>query len=200
MVSAEWDEEESKELLRHIVDHWIVVRGFSFVSGWLEKYKQRNKKHIQKAKGVRKQLCSAKGSTKDTSSEDQVVPQRCLSTPSNMARIPLPATTAGSKTHIIVVLPQTACTYGQSEIVLGPVRVLERLSTVLSICEVADVHGIKKLVKHQYELGRLLSIRTTHQLQSLANRFTKHLQVENKTQIAEFKFMLYLCSKTHLSG
>lgn len=56
IVSAEWEEGESQALLGMIVEHWITVRGFSFTSGWLERYKQANKKLIQKTKGVRKQL------------------------------------------------------------------------------------------------------------------------------------------------
>ncbi len=55
-MSSEWEEEESQVLLGLIIEHWITVIGFSFVSGWLEKYKQANKKGIQKSRGVRKQL------------------------------------------------------------------------------------------------------------------------------------------------
>ena len=39
-----------------IVQHWITVRGFSFVSAFMEKYKQRNEKSTQKSKGLRKTL------------------------------------------------------------------------------------------------------------------------------------------------
>lgn len=63
LVSVDFDEAESNELLKLIIQHWITVRGFSFVSGFMEKYKQRNKKSTQKSKGLRKTLST-------TSSED----------------------------------------------------------------------------------------------------------------------------------
>ena len=50
ILSAGWEIEESDALLKLIIEHYITVRGFSFVSGWLEKYKQANKKSIQKSK------------------------------------------------------------------------------------------------------------------------------------------------------
>ncbi len=56
IVSAEWEQDESQALLGLIIEHWITVCGFSFASGWLEKYKQANKKSIQRSKGLRKQL------------------------------------------------------------------------------------------------------------------------------------------------
>ena len=56
ILSAGWEIEESDALLKLIIEHYITVRGFSFVSGWLEKYKQANKKSIQKSKGTRKLL------------------------------------------------------------------------------------------------------------------------------------------------
>ena len=40
VVSVNFDEAESNELLKLIIQHWITVRGFSFVSGYMEKYKQ----------------------------------------------------------------------------------------------------------------------------------------------------------------
>ena len=45
-----------KPFLVMIIDMWITVRGFSFASAWIEKYKSANKKSVQKSKGVRKQL------------------------------------------------------------------------------------------------------------------------------------------------
>ena len=56
IVSAGWEVEESQVLLKLIAEHYITIRGFSFVSGLLEKYKQAHKRSIQKSKGVRKQL------------------------------------------------------------------------------------------------------------------------------------------------
>ena len=55
LVSANWEEGESQALLEQIIDHYITVRGFSFASGWMEKYKQAQKKGTQKSKGIRKQ-------------------------------------------------------------------------------------------------------------------------------------------------
>ena len=54
MLSIDWEEEESSELLRYIVEHWVTVRGFSFAGAYLEKYKQEHKKSVQKSKGLRK--------------------------------------------------------------------------------------------------------------------------------------------------
>ena len=56
IVSTGWEVEESQALLKLIAEHYITIRGFSFVSGLLEKYKQAHKRSIQKSKGVRKQL------------------------------------------------------------------------------------------------------------------------------------------------
>ena len=39
LLSAEWEEEESKALLEVLVEHYITVRGHSCASGWVEKYK-----------------------------------------------------------------------------------------------------------------------------------------------------------------
>ena len=56
ILSASWDEEEVEPLLPLIVQLWVTIRGFSYASAWMEKYKQTNKKSTQKTKGVRKQL------------------------------------------------------------------------------------------------------------------------------------------------
>ena len=56
LVSGGWGTSETKELLELIIDHYITIRGFSFASGWMEKYKQATKKSTQKSKGLRKQL------------------------------------------------------------------------------------------------------------------------------------------------
>ena len=57
-VSAEWEVETDQALLELIIDLWITICGFSGTSGWLEKYKQRQKKTVQKSKGVCKNLLS----------------------------------------------------------------------------------------------------------------------------------------------
>lgn len=56
-LSANWREEEAnRELLKMIITHWVTVRGFSFASDFMEAYKQKNKKTVQKSKGLRKTL------------------------------------------------------------------------------------------------------------------------------------------------
>ena len=59
IVAAEWEEETAQALLKLIVDLWITIRGFSFASAWIEKFKKEQKKFVQKSKGVRKQLCTS---------------------------------------------------------------------------------------------------------------------------------------------
>lgn len=55
-ISANWLEEEAQELLTLMVKHWVTTRGFSFVSSFMEKYKCKHKKTIEKSKGLRKNL------------------------------------------------------------------------------------------------------------------------------------------------
>ena len=55
-VSANWEIEEKQALFPMISDLWITMRGFSFASTWIEKYKERSKKMVQKSKGLRKYL------------------------------------------------------------------------------------------------------------------------------------------------
>ena len=56
IVSADWGVKDSNMLLQEIVEHFVTIRGFSFASGWMEKYKKATKKSTQKSKGLRKQL------------------------------------------------------------------------------------------------------------------------------------------------
>ncbi len=56
VVSANWVKEEADELLRMIVQHWITLRGFSFVASFMETFKRENKTTTQKSKGTRKTL------------------------------------------------------------------------------------------------------------------------------------------------
>lgn len=58
ILSVNLEETVAEELFKMIVAHWITLRGFSFAGALLEKYKQLNKKNVQKSKGVRKQLQS----------------------------------------------------------------------------------------------------------------------------------------------
>ena len=54
-ISINWGE-ESKELLKMMVDHFITVRGFSAAGAFLEKFKQKHAKTIQKKKALRKSV------------------------------------------------------------------------------------------------------------------------------------------------
>ena len=55
-LAAEWESCEAKLLLEMVVDLWVTMRGFSYASAWLEKYKDASKKTLQKSKGLRKKL------------------------------------------------------------------------------------------------------------------------------------------------
>ena len=52
-VSSEWDPEESALLFKMVTELWVTTRGNSYVSAWIEKWKQANKTTTQKAKGLR---------------------------------------------------------------------------------------------------------------------------------------------------
>ena len=58
LLSSEWEEKTSNELLNMIVSEWVKIRGFHYASGWIEKYKESQKQMMQKSKGLRKQLQS----------------------------------------------------------------------------------------------------------------------------------------------
>ena len=64
MIGSDWEEDESAALLPMVVNLWVTVRGFSYASAWVEKYKAKHKKSVQKSKGVRKQLLPAPTPTK----------------------------------------------------------------------------------------------------------------------------------------
>ncbi len=55
-VAANWESEEAAVVLDMIMEQWIIIRGFSCVSAFIEQYKKRNKKCTQKSKGLRKTL------------------------------------------------------------------------------------------------------------------------------------------------
>jgi len=59
IVGADFEEDDQQvhtNLLRKILELFLTVRGFSYASAWLEKYKQRAKKGNQKAKSLRKKI------------------------------------------------------------------------------------------------------------------------------------------------
>ena len=50
ITALDWDEEESAALLQLVVDLFVTVRGFAFVSAWIALYKQVTRKSMQKSK------------------------------------------------------------------------------------------------------------------------------------------------------
>ena len=60
LISVNWGEEESQELLKMIADHWITIRGFSFASAFIELYKQQKKITVQKSKSIGKKLSTCR--------------------------------------------------------------------------------------------------------------------------------------------
>lgn len=56
IVAVNWASDEAQELLNLNVGHYVTVRGFSFVNGFMKKYKQSSKKSTQKSKALRKTL------------------------------------------------------------------------------------------------------------------------------------------------
>ena len=62
IIAVNWDSASKDALLQLIVQHWVTVRGFSFSAAYMEKYKQKHKKTVQKSKGIRKTLLGTKKS------------------------------------------------------------------------------------------------------------------------------------------
>ena len=44
--------EEKEETFEKITDLWIIVRGVAYTSRWLEQYKQREQKGLQKSRSL----------------------------------------------------------------------------------------------------------------------------------------------------
>ena len=62
MLSADIDgEEESVELLRDIVELWLIICGFSIAGQWMEIYKKCSCKTTKKSKSLRKTLKQGTG-------------------------------------------------------------------------------------------------------------------------------------------
>ena len=55
-----WEENEADALLHMLVDHWVTIRGYSFASSYVERYKQKQKKTVQKSKGLRNNFLNSK--------------------------------------------------------------------------------------------------------------------------------------------
>ena len=57
MLSIDIEEEEhNSELLRHIIQLWLTIRGFSISNAWMENYKCAVKSVTAKSKSLRKNL------------------------------------------------------------------------------------------------------------------------------------------------
>lgn len=63
VVGADWEEKESVALLELVVDLFVAIRGFAFVSSWMELHKLETKKSTQKSKGLCKHLLATVDST-----------------------------------------------------------------------------------------------------------------------------------------
>ena len=59
IATADLGKEERQVLLDMVIELWITIRGFSFVSGWIEQYKLLNKKTLKKSKALRSNLSSS---------------------------------------------------------------------------------------------------------------------------------------------
>ena len=71
LVCTDWDEESSGVLLRMVVNQYVKMRGHSYASAWVEKFKAANKKTTQKSKGLRKQLIGTKVTQSSSSSNHE---------------------------------------------------------------------------------------------------------------------------------
>ena len=56
LVGCDWEKEEAEALLQEVVKLWVTIRGFSYASAWVEKFKSTGTKSLQKSKGLRKKL------------------------------------------------------------------------------------------------------------------------------------------------
>ena len=61
IVCCEVPEEIAKEILKSTAELWTTIRGFSFAKSYMEIYKQKTQKTLQRSKALHKNLLS--GST-----------------------------------------------------------------------------------------------------------------------------------------
>ena len=66
MQSVDIDNDEhGAELLHHIIELWVTIRGFSIATSWLEDYKRVMNTTTQKSaglhKGLKKKVCNSEG-------------------------------------------------------------------------------------------------------------------------------------------
>ena len=58
MLSIDIEDEYAQELLKHIIELWVCVRGFAMASSWLEDYKVATGSTVKKSKPLRKRLAA----------------------------------------------------------------------------------------------------------------------------------------------
>ena len=68
LVSTNWEAEEALVLMEMMVQQLVVIRGFSYASAFMEKYKQKSKKTVQKSKGLRKTLSNTDNASEASTS------------------------------------------------------------------------------------------------------------------------------------
>ena len=49
ILSAEWEESDSQALLELVVNLFLTIRGFSYASLWMKKYKKESEKTLRKS-------------------------------------------------------------------------------------------------------------------------------------------------------
>ena len=56
MLSTDFSSVDAYSLLQMFIELWVTIRGFSFVSGWIEVYNQEKKENLQRSKSLRKNI------------------------------------------------------------------------------------------------------------------------------------------------
>ena len=56
-------DETSEALLPYILKHYTTIRGFAFAGRWMEAFKQKNKRNLQRSKSLRNKLQTADSRT-----------------------------------------------------------------------------------------------------------------------------------------
>ena len=56
MLTTDLSGDDADLLLQMLVELWVTIRGFSFVSCWIELYKQEKEENLQRSKSLRKKI------------------------------------------------------------------------------------------------------------------------------------------------
>ena len=62
MAALDLEAEEETALAQLLTHHWIRIRGFSFAGAYMELYKQKSKKALQRSKALRTGLAPSSSS------------------------------------------------------------------------------------------------------------------------------------------